>query len=122
VARDRTQEFGEILLRHRERTPFAEVDLVLKKDSLVTLIEVKSSNGNLWGREVISYKQTQRLVRARYYLEAFFQVPTRLLLAVVNLQTVKNAAKNAESPQELLLDLKSSCLSKKAIQYFSDWT
>jgi Holliday junction resolvase-like predicted endonuclease len=84
VARDRTTRFHEQLVAHRERTPFAEIDLLFKKRDLYVLVEVKSWRGELWAPEVISVRQAQRLVRARLFLEARLESPVQLWLAVVD--------------------------------------
>src|SRR5690606_26022205 len=100
VALDRCRRFGETLISHRERTPYAEIDLLFtskqptqvecsdRKSVLLspdlTLVEVKSCRQrDVWGSDVISARQLQRLQRARFSLESRFRVPVRLCLAVV---------------------------------------
>lgn len=111
MALDRIGEvFGETLLAHRERTPFAEIDLLLigpapgeggRDHRWLTLIEVKSWRGELWATDVISRRQRARLERARAYIEAKYARPTRLLLAVVELEAAG---------------------SRPGIRYFDAWT
>ncbi len=90
VAKDRVERFGEPLLHHRQKTPYAEVDLILGSSlraGPVTVIEVKSvstnSKAQLWAGEVISRRQVQRLEKARWFIEIKAKRPTKLLLATV---------------------------------------
>ena len=84
VARDRMARFDELLLLHRERTPYAEVDLVLRRrDGILTLIEVKSWDREIWASHVITQKQVRRLTQARFYLESKYARPVVMLLALV---------------------------------------
>jgi Holliday junction resolvase-like predicted endonuclease len=85
VARDRSGSHAEILLAHRQKTPFAEIDLLFESAdrSALHLIEVKSCAGEIWGPNVISKNQLLRLERARTWLEARENRLARLLLAVV---------------------------------------
>ena len=87
IARDLVSR-GETLLAHRERTPYAEVDLVTENSEFVTVVEVKSWNrglwGDLWGASVITQKQVSRLLAACHVLGCRFQRPVRLKIAVVD--------------------------------------
>jgi len=100
VAWDRVHSHGERLLAHRLRTPFAEIDLLFASGGTgggregaggfrgfqgLSLIEVKSWQGDLWRSDLISRRQVQRLERARLSLEARSGRPVRLLLAVVEM-------------------------------------
>ena len=86
MATDRLINHSERLLKHRERTPFAEIDLVTRSScDLLKLIEVKTLNMEIWGeRSLITRAQTNRLSRARSWLEDRYQKPVVLLLAVVS--------------------------------------
>lgn len=92
VAKDRTLNFSDQLYYHREKTPYAEVDLVFGstpgESPSVTLIEVKTISAfqanALWAGDMISRKQSLRLEKARWYFETKAQRPVRLLLAVVD--------------------------------------
>ena len=90
VARDRVLHFEEPLLHHRQKTPYAEVDLILGsrlRSGPVTVIEVKSvsvrEGAQLWAGEVVSRRQFARLEKARWFVELKSKRPTRLLLATV---------------------------------------
>lgn len=90
VARDRVLRFNEPLLHHRQRTPYAEVDLILgscTRAGPVTVIEVKSvsikDGAQLWAGEVISRRQVARLEKARWFVELKANRPARLILATV---------------------------------------
>ena len=94
VAQDRVLRFNEELLLHRERTPFAETDLLFRTRvpstgtrgfrSYLHLIEVKSCLDEIWGDQVVSHRQIQRLYRARLYFESKAGCPVRLQIAVVS--------------------------------------
>jgi Holliday junction resolvase-like predicted endonuclease len=86
VATDRTLNHGERLLKHRERTPFAEIDLLtLSGCNRLLLIEVKTVKMEIWGeRSLITRAQANRLLRARAWLEDSYQKPVSLSLAVVS--------------------------------------
>lgn len=57
------------ILYHRFKTPFAEIDLVVKgKERQLVIIEVKKHFGRLNDRPVISEKQKQRLKRATQWI------------------------------------------------------
>jgi Holliday junction resolvase-like predicted endonuclease len=104
VAQDRVSRFGERLIFHRERTPYAEVDLVFESPSRsLAIVEVKTWRGEIWGPDVISRYQLQRLMRARLYFESRFRRPTTLVLAVVQL-----------TGRELSTE-------QRQIHYYDDW-
>ena len=88
VAKDRVERWGEDLLAHRLRTPFAEVDLVtgIEGDTKagLTMIEVKSWSGEIWAGEVMSPGQKARLERSRTAIEERSGRRVTLLLAVVS--------------------------------------
>ena len=84
VAEDRRDRFGETLLAHRERTPFAEFDLLFSAHNrTATLIEVKTWSGAQWAQRPLNHRQEQRLIRTRAYLEARLAHPVKLILALV---------------------------------------
>lgn len=85
MAKDRILRFEEKLLLHRERTPYAEVDLVFgsPRSKSLSLIEVKSWNLEIWRQDLISRRQVARLERARFFLQEKFKCPVSLVLAVV---------------------------------------
>jgi Holliday junction resolvase-like predicted endonuclease len=87
VARDRVCRFQDSLVAHRERTPYAEVDLVFSTQpplSELTIIEVKTWKGDIWGPHLISRQQIRRLERARAFMESRECKRVRLMLAVVD--------------------------------------
>lgn len=104
VARDRVDRCGEVLWAHREKTPFAEIDLLFEatassrsfKDlprfereidsSYLCLMEVKTVLGDLDGFRNLSIRQRGRLERARFYFQERYRRPVRLQLAVVDLR------------------------------------
>jgi Holliday junction resolvase-like predicted endonuclease len=138
VARDRCSEkFREKLLAHQLQTPFAEVDLLFEETcsrpqtfTNYTLVEVKSWStrlrGELWGPSVISSRQTERLSRARLYLES--QAANRLIriiLAVVDLEPCSSVMSVVMTPghhqsKESGSRMRSSLISKwePVIRYF----
>lgn len=103
VARDLTQRLGCELIAHREKTPYAEVDLVVRRQFL-TIVEVKTVTpkmaAHLWAGLVITPRQVARLEKARWYLELKHQRPVKLVLAVVNssLGPVQNRIRYFEAP------------------------
>lgn len=74
------------LLQHRLRTPFAELDLIIRDANALRIVEVKSlgTYGLLEGR--IPLRQRQRLFAARSWVEASSRQLTRLDLALVGPQ------------------------------------
>ncbi|MBY0314888.1 MAG: YraN family protein [Bdellovibrionales bacterium] len=74
---------GYSLLYHRRKICHVEVDLIVTKDGVVTLVEVKTlaSFDHLSHR--LSASQKQRLLRARAWFENYYRVPTELSLVVV---------------------------------------
>jgi hypothetical protein len=96
VAYDRVRNFKEVLIYHREKTPFAELDLVFAKPSLrgssanssLIVIEVKSWNsevlGDLWAEQILSRRQLFRLERACEYLRDHFKKSVHLEIAVAS--------------------------------------
>jgi Holliday junction resolvase-like predicted endonuclease len=85
VACDREVRLFEKLVAHRFRTPYAEVDLVFESQAgaSFTIVEVKSLDGDLWGRPPLTASQRARLERARFWLESRKTCQVRLLLACV---------------------------------------
>jgi len=58
-----------LILHHRFRTPFAELDLVVKgKSGQLVIVEVKTRSGNLNDRPVIGEGQKKRLKKATQWL------------------------------------------------------
>ena len=84
MARDRVTRLGETLLAHRERTPFAEVDLIFRSRDQIILIEVKTVTAN-WDTSFITAHQLSRLFAARSYIEEDLSKPASLLIALVSL-------------------------------------
>ena len=71
VAVHRVRNFNEVLVAHRERFAGVEVDLVFRESTPpwnLTIVEVKSGSGDLWGLAPISPRQRQRLLRAAAFL------------------------------------------------------
>lgn len=93
VAKDRVENHGDGLVLHRKRTPYAEIDLLFATDPssssshlprMLILIEVKSvGTRELWGADLISVRQLDRLKRARVHLSLRYRLPVRFLIAVV---------------------------------------
>jgi Holliday junction resolvase-like predicted endonuclease len=105
VARDRVSRFRNSLLSHRERTPFAEVDLVFSSgDSCqaITIIEVKTWRGDIWGPHLISRSQIGRLERARAFMESRTRKPVCLMLAVLDPVAAVLASKGGSSLEGLV--------------------
>lgn len=90
------------MVAHRFRTPYAEVDLIFESFAAggsgshtsgsgkpvaaqrsFTIIEVKSVDGDLWGRPPLTASQRVRLERARFWLESQKKCQVRLILACV---------------------------------------
>ena len=74
---------GYSLLYHRQKICHVEVDLIVCKDGVVTLVEVKT----LASFDRLSHRlppsQKQRLLRARSWFENYYRLPTELSLVVV---------------------------------------
>lgn len=79
------QARGFKLLKHRLKTPFAEVDLLLQsKNGDVVLVEVKSANVEDFQIFRITPKQKKRLERALIFLSEYLDCPVGLNWAFVN--------------------------------------
>jgi Holliday junction resolvase-like predicted endonuclease len=102
VVQDRELLYRERLLLHRERTPFAEVDLVFESSDrrTVTMMEVKTWSGFKWAQRPVSHAQERRLSRARAYLEARVAKPVRLQLALVKWVGVESEVAYLDFPLE----------------------
>lgn len=78
---------GWLLVKQRWRTPFAEVDLFVRKDGEDALVEVKTVSKGEFPREFrLSWRQRDRLERARDYVEMTTGRLTRLMLAWVTIE------------------------------------
>jgi Holliday junction resolvase-like predicted endonuclease len=86
VAEHRELAYGEKLLRHRQQTPFAEIDLLFNAGPRLSLIEVKTWSGELWGAPLLTAAQGRRLFRARDYLESRYSREVTFNLAVVSVE------------------------------------
>ena len=86
VASHRRRFYGETLLNHRYKTPFAEIDLVLhhQQEASLTMIEVKTDATYIRDGEPVGLRQRQRLLAAREYLDDISGMQVRLLVAVVS--------------------------------------
>ena len=62
------QNLGYELLAHRFKTPFAEIDLLMKKKDKVIMVEVKSISHENWIIDRISKSQKLRIHRAFIWL------------------------------------------------------
>lgn len=101
VAKDRIERFGDTLLYHRQKTPYAEVDLIFDSrladgSRVLNMIEVKSVGAEIWGPDVVGRRQIERLMRARAYIEKVAQKRTSFLLACVN--PIKSEIRYFEAP------------------------
>lgn len=75
-----------ILVAQRLKTPYAEVDLVFKNSqNQLVMIEVKSCNRDEFMTNRISYKQKQRLFRARQFLQENSKKEVLLFWAFVSI-------------------------------------
>ena len=72
------------LIACRKSVAGVEVDLILKKDDVYYMVEVKTDN--LWRMESpLPFKQLQRLKKAAEVFSSTLQCSTRLVMAVVKL-------------------------------------
>ena len=72
------------LIACRKSVAGVEVDLILKKDDVYYMVEVKTDNR--WRMESpLPFKQLQRLKKAAEFFSHAFQCSTRLVMAVVKL-------------------------------------
>lgn len=72
------------ILKQRFRTPFAEVDLIVRNQkNQIVLVEVKTLSRWEWVENRITQKQTVRLKRAMIYLEKYFNESMILCAAFV---------------------------------------
>lgn len=70
-------------MAQRLRTPFAEIDLVVKSRFEVLLIEVKSLSNHDWLAYRVGSRQKLRLRRALIYMQNRFKLGVRFHLATV---------------------------------------
>lgn len=77
-----------MLVAHRWETPFAEVDLLFRDRTGLSVVEVKSWNSDLYAgfeaKTIITRRQLGRLERARQFVEARTGDLVRLKIAVVS--------------------------------------
>jgi Holliday junction resolvase-like predicted endonuclease len=71
------------LKSRRFKTPYAEVDLVFIRARCLLLVEVKSLGRLDFGLVRITWKQKDRLLRAREWFEGYFNCETALAFAYV---------------------------------------
>lgn len=67
------QKQGYVVLSRRLKTPFAEVDLLLKKEAEFLMVEVKSAPKEGFEVHRLTRRQKERLLRAYSYLSKFYQ-------------------------------------------------
>ncbi len=82
------QKLGFTLVSRRLKTPFSEVDLLLKKNDEVLMVEVKSAPRAGFELGRLGTRQRQRLLRAFFYLNQKHK-NLRFEIAFVNLQQQK---------------------------------
>ncbi len=78
------QRKGYCLLKHRWKTPWAELDLVMQNLDEYLIVEVKCWAPGAHLEFRVSQQQKKRLFNAQLALESRWQVPVRPLLALVN--------------------------------------
>lgn len=83
VVAEQLSRAGWRVLAQRWRTPFAEVDLFVRRGIEDALVEVKTVTHQAFLGGRLSPRQTERLLRAREYCQSRSGRPTRLLLAWV---------------------------------------
>lgn len=71
------------MIAGRWKTPFAELDLVFKKQNTVYIFEVKSLGSLDFGLVRVSGRQRQRLLNARNWLESQMDSEVSLAFAYV---------------------------------------
>lgn len=72
-----------IHIASRLKTPFAEVDLIFKHRSVLYMIEVKTLSSLDFGLARVGYRQRQRLLQARLWLEGRENCDVALAFAYV---------------------------------------
>lgn len=79
-------ERGYRLLGRNRRTPFGEVDLLMEKDGVHVLVEVKQRSSAAFGTplEAITPKKMERLLKSARYLLGRDDVPVRLEAILVH--------------------------------------
>ncbi|MCK6599267.1 MAG: YraN family protein [Bdellovibrionaceae bacterium] len=75
-----------ILLGQRIKTPFAEVDLLLKQGKLLKLIEVKSLGNEAFMNYRIRQRQKERLIKAGQFLHFKWKMDVELEIVFVDNQ------------------------------------
>lgn len=79
-----------ILLAHRQKTPFAEVDLIIQEPTFLRLVEVKSIGGvglqNMFIETRVTNRQKTKLLGARLWAEHHWRRPVALDLVLVDLR------------------------------------
>jgi putative endonuclease len=59
---------GYDIIAHRLRTPAGEIDLAVRKDEMLVIVEVKARRTTTGGLEAVSRRQRQRLTAAAEWL------------------------------------------------------
>lgn len=67
---------------HRKKIYGVEIDFIFEKQNIISFVEVKSLQSLDRLQYRLSYKQKNRLLRARLWFENQYSIPTETLLAV----------------------------------------
>ncbi len=74
---------GYQVVGERVRTPFSEVDLIVKNEREILLLEVKSLSHADWLEHRVGFRQKLRLQRALGYIQARYSLPVLFHLVTV---------------------------------------
>jgi putative endonuclease len=92
LAADFLSQKGYHLLERNYRTPYGEIDLIIKKRSLLAFVEVKTRASDTFGlpEETITSKKRQHLIAAaQAYLQAFPSPTVDWRINVIAIRKIK---------------------------------
>ncbi|KGQ21163.1 YraN family protein [Thermus filiformis] len=77
---------GYRLLGRNRRTPFGEIDLLMEKDGVHVVVEVKQRSSSRFGTplEALTPKKVERLLKSAWYLLGRDDLPVRLEAVLVH--------------------------------------
>lgn len=83
VEKDLRQRGWRIVAK-RFKSPFAEIDLIVEKNKIVKILEIKSLSNQNFSRYRVSSRQRVRLARAHQYFIEKWENPVEFQLAFVD--------------------------------------
>lgn len=83
VENDLIKKGWQVVLK-RNKSPFAEIDLLMQKNNKFMIVEVKSISNPEFVFCRLGHKQKQRLLRACEYFIQKMEIPVDIKLAIVD--------------------------------------